>query len=808
MNCRGFTLAGAVPASSTCMRSDFVLACRNLIRNPRFSLLAVLSIALGIAATSAIFSFVHAILLAPLPFRDSDRLVSIQETVRGREAGGSPVRVFDWLQAPSIASVTAMYGESFTLQNGDIPERVRGAFTLGEMLETLNVRPALGRAFTAQESRGHGGPVAVIGDSLWRRNFRSDPAIVGRNIRLNAESYQVIGVLPPEAALYEYEILTPVLDPKMPRAARFLGQIARLRPDATLAQAQTELELVAGRLRQQYPETDADLGVRAAPLRDVVAGSARLPLLILQGAVAFVLLMSCLNVANLTLARIAGRSQELAVRQALGAGRARLVRLLLSESMLIAAAGGLLSIVGTLWAIDLLRTFAPDSLPRLREVRLDATVVVFAGALTLIAGLIAGLLPALRFSSVDVNDTLRNGARGNTRRGGLQTILVVAQIALSLALMVGGGLLFRTLWNLDNRPLGFAAERLLTFRLSLPWQTPQRVHALYSTVLDRMSSVPGVSAAALTDRLPFDGGTVSSEVYIPGRTAFDLMPGSQINQRMVSPNYFQVLRVPLQSGRYLDNSDRTARRAVINQSAARVYFGAANPIGQRMGLIWNSKPPGPDGLYEIIGVVSDLPFAVRDKTAPPAMYIAFTQSFWPLAHFVLRTRSDPGAMTETLRRELAAVDSTQAIELVQTMDDYLSARDQTTRLQAWLVAIFASAALLLAAVGIYGVVAASVADRRTEIGIRMALGEQPESVLYSFLGSTLRLGVIGSVVGIAIAALLTRGITKALYGVSAADPVTYLLTTAVLIAVVLLAAWWPARSAARMDRMAVLRRPD
>ncbi|MBC7927147.1 MAG: FtsX-like permease family protein, partial [Bryobacteraceae bacterium] len=641
-----------------------------------------------------------------------------------------------------------------------------------------------------------------------RTKLGADASAAGRSIRLNGALYTVAGVWPARSDFEDYEIFAPEINPQMPRSARFLAQIGRLRPGANLEQVRTELASVALRLQRQYPDTDADVGAYPILLQDYLSSPARLPLLILLGSVTFVLLMACLNVANLFISRNAGRQQEFAVRQALGAGSGRLIRLLLAESLSVAVLGGVIGVAATLWLIELLVRFVPQDLPRLGEVQLNPAVLAFAAIMTLLSGLITGLAPALRLTQAKTQEALRTQGR-STARSGLRQSLVAVQIALSMTLLVGGGLLFRTLWNLENQPTGFVRDHLLTFRLSLPWQMPESdVSGLYTRVLEKLDTIPGIANAALTDRLPFDGNTMSSELVIAGRAAADLPPGSRMDMRVISPEYLSVMGVPLRSGRFLQADDLRLKRTVINQAAVRKYFTDRNPLGEHIALMWGKGPPKPEDMYEVVGVVADLSSSQREAGASPSMYVAYTHSFWPLANFVVRTQDDPKAIAETIRREIATVDSSQAIEGLRTIDDFLAKRNQAPRVQAWLVGIFGMTALLLAAIGVYGVIAGSVADRRFEIGIRMALGAEPATVLRSFLTATLRLTALGMTAGFILSALLTRGMQSVLFGVSSADPTSYLVAAALLLVVVTASAWWPARQAALTNPAMVLRKPD
>lgn len=781
------------------MLLDLRRGFRNLKRSPRFTLASTASIALGIAGATAIFTFVHSILLAPLSFPQSDRLVVIREFVHDSPVGANPVRMHDWLAAPSVRSIAGLYDESYTVQLTDLPERIEGLRTFGDFLGTLGVQPSLGRAFTDAERRGRGAAVAILTDSAWRRRFGADRTVVGRSMRLNGQPCEIVGVLPPGVDFENAEIIAPEPAPDYSRRARFMLQIARLRPGATLAAANREIATIAQRLSRQYPATDADMTTRVVSLRAHLTGEARAPLLVLMAAVAFVLLIAATNVANLYLVRGSARQHELAVRQALGARRADLVRMLLAESAIVAAAGGILGWIGSAWAVEALLRFAPRDLARLGEVRMDSRAALFAVATTLLAAAISALMPAWSQSRHLRTSALMEAARGSVRVQGVQPFLVAAQVALCLALTVGGTLMLRSLWNLDHRPLGFQPEHLISFRLSLPWQTgADRLHATYTRVLEQLQSTPGVEGAALTDRLPLDGGTQSSQVEVAGRDPRSFPEGSTIGERAVSPNFQALMRVPLRAGRYLERSDTPLRHAVINTTAARRYFNGENPVGRAIGFR-GAK------LFEIVGVVADLPEQAASRKVEPSMYVPFNQSYWPLAQFVVKVRGNPAGFADPVRRAVAAVDPSLSVELFRGMDAYLDSRNQTPRLEAWLVSVFALAALGLAGVGIFGLVAGSVAERRVEIGIRMALGAAPAAVLQDTLARLARQMALGIVAGIGLAVLLARLMRPALFEVTAQDLGCWFAGAAVLALVAIGSAWWPARTASQVDPASVLR---
>lgn len=784
---------------------DLRLAVRNLRNRPGFALVALASLALGIGANSSIFSFVNSILLAPLPFPESQRLVEIQDYDGARPANGSPVRLLEWgAKSQTLQAVTGGYLEDFTLLNGDTPERVRGIRSFGSLLETYALRPVIGRPFTRDEEKGRGA-VVLISHAMWKSRFQGDPAIAGRNITLNGKPHEIIGVLPEGADHFRLSIFAAEPNQGFPRGARFISQRARLKPGVSLQQAQADLERLALNFRAQYPDTDKDLGVRLTLYQDTVVEEVRTPLLVLMAAVGLVLLIACLNLAGLALYRTAGRKRELAIRQALGATRSRLAGTLLAESLVLALAGGAAGLLLAVWGVDFLRWIMPADVPRLTEVRLDGRVAAFAAALSLLTALASGWIPAWHGSRMGWEDALR-ATRGASRRQWIAGALVVGEIAFSAALLIGAGMLLRSFWNLQQQPLGFRDGGLLTFRFSFPWQTEQeQVNNAYQRVLDALKEIPGVRDAALADRLPRDGGSASSKAFIEGRDPAQIPAQVELFKRSASLNYLSMLGVPLKAGRHLEPSDRGVKRTVINESAARQYFDGANPIGQKIGLEWKGAKE-PPALFEIVGVTANLPFEERETRTPPAMYVGFEHMFWPIATFVVRTDGDPLALAGAVRAKVASLDRSRALDHMQTMENFLFQRAAQPRLQTGFVTVFALLALGLAAIGIYGLLANTVADRAREIGIRMALGAVPADVIRGILRQTGGLVLAGGLLGIAGGLALSRAMSKLLFGLSPGDPFTFAASLAVLMAVAILASWLPARKASRLDPAQVLRR--
>lgn len=784
---------------------DLRLAVRNLRNRPGFALVALASLALGIGANSSIFSFVNSILLAPLPFADSQRVVEIQDYEGARPANGNPVRLLEWgARSQTLEAVTGGYLEDFTVLNGDTPERVRGIRSFGSLLDTFAIRPMVGRPFTREEEQGRGA-VVLISHGMWKSRFQGDPAIAGRKITLNGKPHEIIGVLPEGADHFRLSVFAAEPVQSFPRGARFISQTARLKPGVPLEQAQADLERLAQNFRTEYPATDKGLGVRLTRYQETVVEDVRTPLLVLMSAVGLVLLIACLNIAGLALYRTAGRKRELAIRQALGATRSRLAGTLLAESLVLGIAGGAAGLLLAFWGVDFLRWIMPADVPRLSEVRLDWRVVAFAAALSLFAAFASGWIPAWQGSRMGWEDALRT-ARGASRRQWIAGALVVGEIAFSAALLIGAGMLLRSFWNLQQQPLGFRNGGLLTFRFSFPWQSEQeQVNGAYQRILDALREIPGVQEAALVDRLPRDGGSASAKASIEGRDPAQIPSHVELFKRSASVNYLRMMGVPLKAGRYLEESDRGLKRTVINESAARQYFDGMNPIGQRIGLEWKGAKEPPN-VFEIVGVVANLPFAERDAVTPPAMYVGFEQMFWPISSFVVRTDGDPLALAGAIRAKVASLDRSRALERMQTMDDFLFQRAAQPRLQTGFVTVFALLALGLAAIGIYGLLANTVADRAREIGIRMALGAEPGDVIRGVLRQTGSLVIAGGLLGVAGGLALSRAMGKLLFGLAPDDPFTFSASLAVLVGVALLASWLPARRASRLDPAEVLRR--
>ncbi len=799
---------------------DIQYGIRMLVKSPGFTVVAVIALALGIGANSAIFSVVNAVLLRPLPFENPERLV----TVLGKDEGDGSTG--DTLSFPNIVDlrdqnqvfehVAAYSGSSAFLMNGDEPERVRGAIVTADLFPLLGVKPALGRTFTREEDKPGGPRVIVLSQQLWQRRFNSDPKIVGQQIKLQSGMYTVLGVMP---AGFEFPFQTLKTEFWMPvsssvqqsaleaRGGVWLHVVARLKPGATLTQAQAESNTIARRLSAQYPETNTEAGFALKSLHENLVGNVRPALLVLLGAVGFVLLIACANVANLLLARAASRQKEIAIRTALGASRLRVIRQLLTESLLLSLLGGLFGLLFAFWGVDLLVAASPADLPRLGEIGLDARVLMFTLGMTLLTGIIFGLAPALQASHADVGESLKEGGRTGSegaRRNRVRSALVVVEVALSLVLLVGAGLLIQSFWRLLHVNPGFQADNVLTADVLMRAKAEQRA-ALFQDTLQRVAQLPGVEAVGAVHPLPL-GGTFEAYTFrIEGRPPAP--PGQEpaADFRIVSPDYFRAMGIQLRRGRAFterDNMD-APQTMIVNETFARRFFPDGDAIGQRVTASDSDDETPP---REIIGVVSDVRHAGLDAEAGPEYYISYLQTETPpRLTVVARTAGDPVSLAQPLRGAIRQVDPNAPIFNVRTMNQLLAESVARRRFNMMLLGAFSVVALVLASIGIYGVMSYSVTQRTHEIGIRIALGAQARDVLRMVVGQGMILALIGTGLGVAAALLLTRLMSSLLFGVSATDPLTYAAISLLLILMAFLACYLPARRATRVDPMTALR---
>ncbi|HKP85852.1 MAG TPA: ABC transporter permease, partial [Blastocatellia bacterium] len=710
----------------------------------------------------------------------------------------------------------------FNLAGEGGPERVLGVRTSAGLFPVLGIDPVIGRTFTEEEDRAGGVPVVVLSCSLWRRHFNADVNVVGQPITLNDKTYTVVGVMPagfefPGGLSFRNRVISEPIEFWTP-IAPFAGQqsrelhqhlsIGRLKPGVTVEQARTEMSVIGDRLEQQYPEANSGISVRVLPMHEQITGNIRPALLVLLGAVAFVLLIACANVANLLLARAMVRQKEIAIRTALGANRWRIIRQLLTESVMLSVAGGLLGLLMAVWGTSLLVAVSPNSIPRGKEVGIDASVLLFSLAVSLVTGVLFGLAPALQALKLEMNETLKEGARGTSggiHRNRVRGALVVAEIALSLVLLVGAGLLIKSFLRLQQAGLGFGTENLLTLRVSLPpskYDEDRKQVEFFKQSLERLRNLPGVRAASAVTTLPLTANYSATVFLIEGRPAPP--PGEEIISATASvgPDYFRTMAIPYVSGRDFterDNADAPGV-AIVSESFAQSFMPGEDPVGKRIAF-----GGGSPSWLSIVGVVADVKHFGLDSVARPVVYTPYTQNSSAQMSLVLRTDSDPAGLASFARREILAVDKDQPVYDVRTMEQLLSESVSSRKFSMLLLALFAVVAMILAAVGIYGVMSYSVTQRTHEIGIRMALGAQPGDVLKMIVRQGMAVVIAGVVLGVAASFALTRLMESMLFGVGSADPVTFVVVPLVLTAVAMAACLLPALRATKVDPMVALR---
>jgi putative ABC transport system permease protein len=801
---------------------DLRYALRVLFRQPAFTIVAALTLAIGIGANTAIFSIVNAVLLRPLPFANPDSLVVLWSNTRPERGGAaSPDDFLDFRRDQrSFTDIAALANSSATLTSrGADAERLRGMRVSAGLLSILGVSPRLGRDFLAEEDTPGGQRVVLLSHGLWERRFAADPSLVGKTLNLDGEAHTVIGVMPEGfdfpvgfASTQPPDFWQPLrLDPSQPsRGAHFLRVVGRLKPGVTMAAAQAEMTAMARRLEQQHPLTNTNWGLWVFPLHEEYAGDVRQPLLVLLAAVGCVLLIACANVANLLLARATARSKELSVRVALGAGRGRLIRQLLTESLLLAGIGGLLGLGIATWSLELVPALAGDSLPRAMTIGLDVRALAFTAGAVLLTGILFGLAPAWLIARTAIADSLRASSRSTGATPGthrLRAGLVVGEVALAFVLLVGAGLMIRSFQQLESVRPGFSPERIMSAQLALPnaqYQEEPRRTDLVRRYLEQLRAVPGVQTAALTTLLPMTRQDALLVFAVEGRP--DEGPGRWPISRVstVSDQYFETLSIPLVRGRYLDARDQpgTAGAAVISRTLAQRFFKDQDPLGQRIKL----APPQDDAPWlTIVGVVDDVRHRNLAQAVEPLLYTAYAHAPTTNMNVVVRGDLTPAELGSALTRELAAIDRNLALVNVRTMEAVVSMSLASERFRTRLLGAFALIALLLAAIGVYGVMAYSVEQRSQELGLRMALGAEPRHVIRLVAGQGLALIGAGLLIGIAAALALTRLVASLLYGVSPTDPATFVAIAALLLSAAAAATYVPARRATRADPMIVLR---
>ena len=794
---------------------DLRYAMRQLRRSAGFTVVAVTTLALGIGANTAVFSVVDQVLLHPLPYPDADRIVKVSQTFKGLpNDAASPANYLDWVSQNHVfAEMAASDGWQGSLSAGARPERVKGTMTTPSFFPLFGVGPILGRGLEEGDARPGNDHVVVLGYGLWRRYFAADRAIVGGDIRLNGERYTVVGVMPPNFSPDEYgelwlpspwgvpiHPLAPDKDPRQFRDRNYLDVWARLKPGVTVQQARAELDTIGRRLERQYPNSNDEVGVSFLPLHEYIVGDIRPVLLVLLAAVVIVLLIGCANVANLLLARATARAKEISIRTALGASRRRLLRQLLTESGLLALMGGVLGFLLAVLAVPSLLALSPPDIRQFKQIGINREVLAFSFLTSVVCGVLFGLIPALQSSRSHPNESLKEGERGSTAsRGRTRSALVIAEVGLSLVLLIGAGLLVKSFARLMDVHVGFDPDRLLTFNLALPSSTdPVRQLAFYQQVLQRLQALPGVQAVGAVSRLPLAGGNSSRSFGVPG-----IEKEYDADIRVSTPDYFRAMRIPLLKGRTFNESDvgSSLNIAIVNDALARTVFPGQDPIGKQLTNF------GPDNLtLQIIGVVGNVRHVGLDEDPHSEIYQLLGQAQWPSMFVAIRSAtSDPTSVTSAAQNAVWSVNKDVPLASVRTMQDLIANSVQRRKFSMFLLTIFAAVAMLLAAIGLYGVMSYSVAQRTHEIGIRMALGARRPDVLALVVKQGMTLALMGIAAGATLALGMTRLIAGMLFGITATDPLTFAGVAALLGAVAFLANYLPARRASKVDPMVALR---
>jgi putative ABC transport system permease protein len=793
---------------------DLRYGIRSLLKRPGFTAVAVITLALGIGANTTLFSFVNGILLRPLPYKDPGQLVVLDENApkQGiKSFGVSYPNFVDWREQNHVFQDVAIYqANTYTLVGAGDPEQLPGARISQGLFEVLGVAPELGRTITADEDRPETNSTVLISHALWQRRFGSAASAVGRSLTVDGRTRTIVGVMPsgfkfPETA----ELWVPMaLNEKLyTRNDHGLSAIARLKPGATLDQAQAEMNNIARRIEERNPVTNEGMGVDVYRLRDRLVGDSRQALLILLGVVAFVLLIACANVANLLLARSSARHQELALRVALGASRARIVRQLLTESALLSLLGAVFGLLLAAWGKNLLLASIPGDRPFWMQFDLDLRVLGFTFAISVLTALIFGVAPALQSSRPDLNEALKEGGRtGSTGHNRLRSLLVVAEVALSLVLLVGAGLMVRSFTKLENVASGINPENVLTLEVPLTqvkYPEKNQQSAFFHELIERVGALPGVSSAAAVSDLPLRGGWGRS-LTVEGRPVLSVGQAPMINHAVVTPNYFRTMGIPLLEGRDFTDADhdQATRVTIVDARLARQYWPGESPLGKRIRF---GPPESNEPWHTIVGVAGTVRHARLDREGRQTVYVPYLQIPISGMAVAIRTSADPGSLANAVRGQVLALDKDQPIANVLTMNEIVSRSIWEQRFYAMLFGIFAAVALILAAVGIYGVMSYAITQRTREIGIRMALGAGQLNVLKLTLKQGMTLALTGVVFGLGAAFALTRLMSGLLFGVSATDLATFASIAGLLIGVTLLACYIPARRATKVDPLVALR---
>jgi len=796
------------------LANDIRFAIRALGRSRTFTITALATLALGISINTAIFSVIDSLLLTEPPFDDPSRIVTVDGDNKAKGLTASSVAypdVLDWrANAHAFEEIAVIRHTTFNLSGGDRAERESGPRVSVNFFRVFGAQPQLGRAFTKEEQTTGNDRVIVLSDAYWRRRFAADPTIVGRQLSLNGWQYTVVGVMPKRFAYPpEAELWAPFAPDSeaLHRGNRFLRGVGRLAPGASIEKGVAELNAISKRLEQTYAGSNTGWRVTARPIQDAMVGRAPTILYTFLGAVGFVLLIACANVANLLLARASGRAREVAVRKALGASSWRLMRQLLTESVVLALGGAVIAVLLSLWEVRLLKEVIPVPLPPWLTIEVSGRALLFTIVLAALTGVIAGVFPALRLASGGVRESLATGVRGSgsARRSRTQRVLVIAEVALAVVLLAGAGLLLTSLARLQAVPPGFSPDGVLVARLTLAgpqYQSRDAMARFYDDVLARLRETPGVEAAGAAGALPLSGSANTSNFLLVGRPA--PADGQEPTSRWerVTPDYFKALGIPLKAGRAFEARDKVdaPKVVVVSEAWARLFFpGETDVVGRLI------RPGGSEEQSTIIGIVGDVRHDGLDEPVQPTMFLPYAQHADGGMTIVVRTAGDAAAMTSAVRDAVRSVDAAIPVYDVSTMQERVSKSILAQRLSSSMISVFALMALVLATVGVYGLIAYSVAERRHEIGIRLALGAQGRDVRRLVVGQGVRLTLTGVVIGIAGAIAIGRGLRGLLFGVTATHAPTLIGVSAILLAVAAIASWIPARRAARTDLLGALR---
>jgi putative ABC transport system permease protein len=809
---------------------DLRYALRMLRNSPGFTAVAILTLALGVGANTAIFSVIDSVLLRPLPYQDPDGIVMVWENDSQHPNPHntvSPPDFLDWQSRNSVfAEMSALFDQRVILTGNGVPQEVVVQDVSANFFSVLGVHPILGPGFTAENGKPGHDDVIVLSYGFWKERFASDPGIIGKPVVLNGHPQIVVGVAPQNFTWFikdgsftgaKPQMWTPFIFPASfsdrKGVGRFLTVVARLKPGATVPQAQSQMNTIAARIAEEYPDFNGYWEANVVSVRDQISGDLRPALLILFGAVGFVLLIACANVSSLLLARAATREREIAVRTAIGASRWRIARQLLTESVLLALIGGVIGMALAIWGTNLLLAASPENLLDLHSIPIDWRVLAFAGGSTLLAGLLFGMLPSYISAHSGISETLKEGGRGSS--AGRQLSLargafVVAQISLALVLLAGSGLLIRSFVRLVGVDPGFDASHLLTFKVSLPsskYKTDAALLTFFRQLVTRVSHLPGVRSASMNSFPPFSGLGSATGVHVLSQPERSLMDLPVAAVRIIGADYFSTMQIPLRAGRTFNEQELTEERhvVIINQAFADQYLKGVNPLGQKAVIYMKSLEESKNTASEIIGVVGDVRQMGLDTPAEPTVYWPHPELVMSEMTVVVRTENDPLTLVSAVRNELQQMDPEQPMAAIATMDQLLSGSLSRSRFTMLVLGVFAALALVLACVGIYGVIAYSVTQRIQEFGIRMALGANRHDVFRLVLGQGTRLTLLGIGLGIVAALIVTRLMATLLYGISATDPLTFVAVALLLALVALAACYIPARRATRVDPIVALR---